>query len=437
MRRRSGFTLVEVLVAMALILFIMTILAAAFGAATQTVSDLKSAGDMAERLRGAATVIRRDLEATHCYNAQGSAAPIRSVFGTSSASLNPPPKWGFVRIEEGSPAILEGTDVNGLPSYYQTTAALAYTMVLQGKERNDFMSAFVPGSPLTNPADATLGPPDQRFEDTPNTTAPQVYNSPCAEAALFLVPTNDSTDSVNGTALPLYGLYRRQMLCVPPTALWAQADWNPGVSAAQAPGYIEISALPNAGEGVAGNLTFNSLMDLTQPVRRFWMTRNNLGNNAAGLYQPLPGLATPGTRYPTMGECNAAYQAADLLMPDVLSMDVRVLVANDPNNPNDQTNNDFRDLFDPAVQAYASGANPAFLQGNGPRVFDTWSGAVPATALGPNYSFFWNQPGHPTSIPLYQNGNGTPIQIQAIQITLRVWDFKTKKSRQVTIVQQM
>ena len=56
MRRRSGFTLVEVLVAMALILFIMTILSAAFVTATQAFTDLKSAGDLAERLRGAAKV---------------------------------------------------------------------------------------------------------------------------------------------------------------------------------------------------------------------------------------------------------------------------------------------------------------------------------------------------------------------------------------------
>ena len=65
MRRRSGFTLVEVLVSMALILFIMSILSAAFVAATQSVTDLKSAGDLAEKLRGAVNVLRRDLEQDH------------------------------------------------------------------------------------------------------------------------------------------------------------------------------------------------------------------------------------------------------------------------------------------------------------------------------------------------------------------------------------
>ena len=68
MRRRTGFSLVEVLVSMALILFIMSILAGAFGAASQAVSDLKAAGDLAEKLRAATSVLKRDLEAPHFYD---------------------------------------------------------------------------------------------------------------------------------------------------------------------------------------------------------------------------------------------------------------------------------------------------------------------------------------------------------------------------------
>ncbi len=101
MRRRSGFTLVEVLVAMALILFIMTILGAAFSAATQTVSDLKSAGDLAERLRGAATVIHRDLEANHCFDANGNVLRLSTMWNTNFNPTPPPPAQGFVRIYEG------------------------------------------------------------------------------------------------------------------------------------------------------------------------------------------------------------------------------------------------------------------------------------------------------------------------------------------------
>ena len=420
MRRRSGFTLVEVLVAMALILFIMTILGAAFSAATQTVSDLKSAGDLAERLRGAATVIHRDLEANHCFDANGNVLRLSTMWNTNFNPTPPPPAQGFVRIYEQLPGQPEGTDVNGLPSYYQTTASLAYTICLTGTRRDDFLSAFVPGSPLLT--DPTLGPPDQRYQDSPN-----VYNSPSAEVALFLVPTNDVTDASGTGPKPLFSLCRRQLLTTPPTQPVGQFQphWSPAATVAGPnPNYVEVSTVPTAGEAAGPtNLSFNSLADLTMPVKRFWMNRGNL----AGVYQPAP--PPPGAantlRYATMGECNAGYQAADLLMPDVVSMDVRVLIAGD---------SDFRDLFDQQVQQYGNG-NPSFPAG-GPRVFDTWSSAADPVNAAYNYSN-WQAPGQTTSIPLYKNANGVPISIKAIQITLRVWDFKTKKTRQVTIVQQM
>ena len=48
----------------------MSILAAAFGAASQAVSDLKSAGDLAEKLRAATNVLKRDMEAEHLIQQQ-------------------------------------------------------------------------------------------------------------------------------------------------------------------------------------------------------------------------------------------------------------------------------------------------------------------------------------------------------------------------------
>ena len=293
MRRRSGFTLVEVLVAMALILFIITILGAAFSAATQTVSDLKSAGDLAERLRGAATVIHRDLEANQLKNAGGAVLPLPKLWNTSLQPSPPPPDQGFLRIFEGSAASREGVDVNNQPSFYQTTACLAYTITLSGTRRSDFLSAFVPGTPLTYTADPVLGPPDQRYEDTPNTTNPSVYNAQSAEVALFLVPSGDTTDSAGTPGpMPLFSLYRRQFLTVP--VGWTAAAGAPAAGSASQ--YLEVSTVPSAGEGV-GTPTFNSLHDLTMPINRFWMNRGC----PAGVSQPA--LSAPGTyRYATMGE---------------------------------------------------------------------------------------------------------------------------------------
>ncbi len=62
---RPAFTLVEMLVAMALILFIMVILSEAFVAGLESFRQLKAIGDMEERLRTASVEIRRDLSADH------------------------------------------------------------------------------------------------------------------------------------------------------------------------------------------------------------------------------------------------------------------------------------------------------------------------------------------------------------------------------------
>src|SRR5687768_2911796 len=92
--RRGGFTLVELLVAMALIIFIMSILSAAFSAAGKSFRDLKAAAGLAARLRAVTNLLRADLEAAH--------------FGESDLKLsdqdfwkNGPPQEGFIRIYQG------------------------------------------------------------------------------------------------------------------------------------------------------------------------------------------------------------------------------------------------------------------------------------------------------------------------------------------------
>ena len=62
---RAGFTLVELLVAMALIIFIMALISAAFVAATGTFRDLKATAQLAENLRTTTTILRRYLSAYH------------------------------------------------------------------------------------------------------------------------------------------------------------------------------------------------------------------------------------------------------------------------------------------------------------------------------------------------------------------------------------
>src|ERR1700736_85000 len=63
--RRSGFTLVEMMVAMTLTIFVMVILSQCFVQGLETFSGLKAIGDMQEELRTATTLLRADLSQDH------------------------------------------------------------------------------------------------------------------------------------------------------------------------------------------------------------------------------------------------------------------------------------------------------------------------------------------------------------------------------------
>src|SRR5947209_20222699 len=106
MRRRQGFTLVEMMVAMALIVFIMAILSQAFVAATTAFRDLKAAADMAERMRSVTTVLRRELAADHFEGKKRLSSP---QFWNDG-----PPREGFFRIYQAGPQTSEGTDQDGI-----------------------------------------------------------------------------------------------------------------------------------------------------------------------------------------------------------------------------------------------------------------------------------------------------------------------------------
>lgn len=64
-RSRNGYTLVELLVAMAMIVMIMSILSEAFVAGLETFRELKGIGDLNERLRGSAVQLRDGVRDSH------------------------------------------------------------------------------------------------------------------------------------------------------------------------------------------------------------------------------------------------------------------------------------------------------------------------------------------------------------------------------------
>jgi prepilin-type N-terminal cleavage/methylation domain-containing protein len=464
MKRRQGFTLVELLVSMALIMFIMAILSQAFIAGLSTFRNLKAQGDLAEKLRGVTQILQRDLAADHFNGKKRLSDP--------DFWLNGPPSQGFLRIWQSAPAtgtIPEGSDLDGIGSYISTNHYLAFTVKQRGNEMGDFLSASAPMAFLT--ATANFGPAESRYQLTSGGT----YNYQWAEVAWFMQPQiNPSTGVPDQTVLdpdtgsppvPLYTLYRRQRLLVPDNNLVQPVE---SVSAVLPQQVLELSCWQNG-----TNWYFNSPIDITVPWRRFGMASvpTNPSMYPGGLlylattnplapvwvppsatppvpptYVPLPNVPPvyPLPLYPTLSQQGAVgtLPGADTQLNDVISFDVRVLVINPATGLPEITNGS-----DPFVTALTTAsiynnANPAFcnplnpgVNPSAPVVFDTWSSLNDGLS---NYSQ-WNVFGQLTSIPMWNQISVPPRGpiIQAIQISIRIWDFKTNQTRQVTIVQAM
>src|SRR4051812_37089254 len=123
---RAAFTLVELLVVMALTVLIMAILSEAFVEGLNTVRTLKSIGDMQENLR-CIVPLRDDLLQRHFEGTQKLSTDFNNV----------PPSRGFFRIQQAVahdifPQPLEGNDADGLKSYRVNFDRLHMTVVNVG-----------------------------------------------------------------------------------------------------------------------------------------------------------------------------------------------------------------------------------------------------------------------------------------------------------------
>ncbi len=399
MKRRQGFTLVELMVAMALIFFIMAVLSQAFVAATGTFRSLKASGDMAERLRATTSLLQRDLAADHFEGKKRLSNP--------NFWLSGPPEQGYFQIYQLDTGTLEGTDLDGIGSYLTTTHTLAFSVKVRGNQMGDFLMASGPLNAIT-----TFGPNEARYQTGAS------YNYQWGEVAWFLKPqTNPSTGQQDTTAndpntgavaVPLYTLYRRQRVAVPDNSL---VPAQPTTSLAQ---FLEVSCWPNSNNN---QIYFNNPMDLTVPGRRF-------GGGNPGAFTTLA------TDLLQLGATNPTLAGADIQLSDVVSFDVRVLPVGATASPDP-----FVPLSQLAALGYAYTPPPWATAGV---VFDTWTSVNDGLS---NYSQ-WNlplanqvppMPG--TTIPFW-NGTSGPI-ILAIQVSIRIWDSKTNQTRQVTIDQAM
>jgi prepilin-type N-terminal cleavage/methylation domain-containing protein len=437
---RPAFTLVEMMVAMALCLFIMAIISQAFGAATKTFSTMRTAGQMQDKLRMGTSIIRRDLAASHF---DGPFVAGRNGPRVGDQRLDQvgyvPPKKGFFQILQGGPSILEPLvnpqfDGEQLASSRATNHSLRFTVLLPELPAADLFCAEAP--PNTGP-----GSPGAVIQSMSafNTGQPVFYGR-WAEIALFL--WGNPPDAASTPAgVPRYSLRRRVRLLAPTTVVVAQfPTGQQGQQAAQQliASYPDLALAPIVEQPLplpapVINVKFLGPEDVTNPSLRL----------------PLP--TSPVQK---LVNGNMVETGDDILMTDVVSFEVKVAWAS---NLAFNTNGigllgsspDARPMFLAAAPGVTVNSDAPFddlppsVLNNAPpyagqRVFDTWY-------QGPGTdSIDWDRANTAAGVG---GGRGflTPdqfqpplrINVRALQIKIRVWDERAEQTRQVTMIQDI
>ena len=376
-RSRQGFTLVELLVAAALSILIMFVIATAFQTGLQTLSTLKSLGDMAERLKTAETLLRTDLEAEHfattgnVVGTAGDGSPgILRVSDLHYYKLNganfqltgsptlfpslggptPPPLAGYFQMFQGLASLPEGNDADGLLSSSSDgnhNHRLSFTSKRTGRSPEQYFAADISGLSNTIPA---LPPNDDRT----------------------LVGAQNITDVMGGAQL---------------VSNWAQIDW-----------FLDTS--------LTGKKTINGIdtWPLMRRVRVLGSRPLNIATPAAiaGDFLSL----TPGNQLntiQTVAVLGNRTQAAALLNTSPKFGDDIVIT--------NVTSFEVRPMY--GFPVGPGGITPGALDG----VFADLPG-------GPNANF---------DTGLAATGFNR-IRVIAVQIKIRVYDSKNKLSRQTTMV---
>jgi prepilin-type N-terminal cleavage/methylation domain-containing protein len=390
--RRSGFTLVEMMVAMTLTVFVMVILSQCFVAGLETFGTLKAIGDMQEELRTATNLLRADLSVDHFEGKRRLSDP---VINLTSGKI----QEGFFVIGQGYPPtgitkkVAEGSE-DGVPSYRATDQFLHFSAKMRGNAREKFFSApaaSLSGLPGLGSLNNSYVPQiaDAVFQESDN-----VIHSAWAEIVWLVLPTGTTINPgiPSGPGNPLYALYRCQYVVLPETTE-ANAAKREVRGLTNADPFINVAGIPitNSGGGPKVIMHFLSPNDLASGYAT--RTFNPYAYFAAG--QPI------NNQHPPRG--------AALVLSNVLSFQVQVM-------KNPSTTGDFEDL--------ALGASDPKTGKGAPIPFDT-ANYVNAPALPPVYRNVSMTP----SVP--------PYSITGLQIIIRIWDPKSQLTRQVTLLQDM
>ncbi len=411
-RTRSAFSLVEMMIALALTMFIVLILTQAFVTSLDAFSALKSLGTMQNNLRIVANRLQADLQFDHFEGKRRlsdpdllTTRPRQGYFyiyqGAAVNPLNANPNLDATQSDyviEGwdnswgtAPALPPPAPVPDMYSYRAGNQWLAMTVKLRGNRPEDVFSALVPTSSQLWQSNSnyfnqsTTGLFQNSSTQNIGGQSYSNFNSQWAEVYYFLVrtgTTDNPTDITSqGTATNLYALYRAQYLLVP-NPIAANNLPVPNPNAGNPPpnsSYANVSWTSNG-----GNLVFNAPEDVA-----------SIGTNRVLRMQPGLNLAYPvksltSEQWPPLAPAPQVPSGATLLQSNVVSFQVQVFTQKPESLPGPE----FQDVND-------------------------------------------NNPPVPAAYGVYDTATATSYNIVAVKITIRIFDPATKMARQVSVIQDM
>ena len=409
---RQGFTIVELLVALALVLFIMSIISQVFVDASEAFRSARSKAELTEKLRFITQTLRSDLRSRHFEHGR--------KLSDSDFWRDGPPKTGYFRLEQvnfSSPVSTVAGDSFpvGIPI---DGNVLAFTSFLDGQNPGSFHSINASAN-LTNWLNGGgFSPRDTRFEET------NTFNSPDAEVAWFMAPDiagfsseypmQDEPLSPSPT-MKVYSLIRR---------VWPLAPEKQRANS---------STLSVLADGVSVNpFGFNGGQWATEEPNTDVPTRRALGQ----AYYPGIGNAASWRTAALNGGAVTGNDSAFVIANNVLSFTVEVLPEN---------GTQFIPLKDLRYFDFSAGPQMAYL-GSSPKVYDTWSmhpfGSGPG--VDDDYSQ-WKVPASPSCVPMLPPNatlGSLPPRITAIRVTVRLYDTNnalspSKTTWQATLVEPL
>jgi len=431
-RMRRAFTLVELLVAMALILFIMSIVSVVFGDATESFRIFRARAELSEKLRFITQTLRADLRANHFENG-------RRLSDTTFWTQGGPPKAGYLRIEQASP----GTSTSTMESDFILTAKPDPTNAVNDNKHVLMLTSFMDPTDFKgfhSISDPSMDPTglfkswlnSNNFSSDSRLEIGKSYNSPNAEIAWFIGGVNPATmaavtqydfaknsfafDRLDASDLgvSLFKLYRRVVPMLPSDPSTAtDTTFNPST-------LNRISVVPTNVSPSSNKRRFNGITsqldpNVDVPNRRFF--GKYMGSNAISDWR------TPSFKTLLSNATDTAGAAVDyaVIADNVLSFSIEVW----PEDGNSFTN-----------------LQTAF----GQKVFDTWSGRSADANWGVTTDFAsltgnnkpkWRDSTDPASVPMTLYKNNYPKCLLAVRITIRLYDLNTKSTWQATVIEYL